>query len=688
MDTTPANHFDLNGRTLIFTPDGHGRYSRSVQSVSWEDNIGRAVADGEEVQLQSFTVDFAGRRWGSFVVSRYGLITFGEPLGYSYEDSDNRFNTMSTIAGEFVTAPTISPLFKPTLAREGWSDRYAIGQHVAASRSQVVVTWITTEPFDYYVHGVPPDKPSRFQVVLVADGSIRFNYADVTLGDGVVGLFDASEVERGRLLANLADPRDSGLPGHLDVVGAAFYETKASSAVVLEFTLRDDVRPPTEGEVYSYGIHFDTDEPYWNHPVDWNDEDFFWAVEVLPSGEQAVRGQGAVRPLSSAAGNRIALLASVSDTSHFSAMTFAFAARFDNDSWVEGDDTPTGFVEWTWTQAKTDLSQGDRRFTRRQTEVFHYQSSPDLDKVVCHVIDTLGDEFDLFVFHSEFRVDAQESGAGFVQYGTNINVKGVGNPRDDVAPCGSGRLKGRWSAPVWMKSFNVLNANAREDERFDPGSMFFAHELTHAWTAYASYERSGRREPLHGNYCRCHWRPELHAPAAFPWDPSTAGPGGLMGGEYWRENGDGTFTRVTDYYGGGHSWLDLYAMGLANVSEVPDVFILRNLRPVNEHDSYGPHTGEKEIVSIEQLVGAEGPRIPSADQAQKDFNTAFVYLLELGQAPDTDLLRLHAEYRDKVVEHWSHVTGGRSQVTTTVPGGGGRRTGTTDRAWPDDATHP
>ena len=97
----------------------------------------------------------------------------------------------------------------------------------------------------------------------MADGSIRFNYADVTLGDGVVGLFDASEVERGRLLANLADPRDSGLPGHLDVVGAAFYETKASSAVVLEFTLRDDVRPPTEGEVYSYGIHFDTDEPYW-----------------------------------------------------------------------------------------------------------------------------------------------------------------------------------------------------------------------------------------------------------------------------------------------------------------------------------------------------------------------------------------------------------------------------------------
>ena len=28
-DTIPANLFDLNGRTLVFTPDGHGGYSRS-----------------------------------------------------------------------------------------------------------------------------------------------------------------------------------------------------------------------------------------------------------------------------------------------------------------------------------------------------------------------------------------------------------------------------------------------------------------------------------------------------------------------------------------------------------------------------------------------------------------------------------------------------------------------------------
>ena len=108
--TAAANLFDLNGRTLLFTPDGHGGYSRSVQSVAWEDDIGRVVADREEIHLQSFMFDFAGRSERSFFVSRHGLLTFGEPLAYNYQDADNRFNTMREIAGKFVDAPTISPL--------------------------------------------------------------------------------------------------------------------------------------------------------------------------------------------------------------------------------------------------------------------------------------------------------------------------------------------------------------------------------------------------------------------------------------------------------------------------------------------------------------------------------------------------------------------------------------------------
>lgn len=135
-----------------------------------------------------------------------------------------------------------------------------------------------------------------------------------------------------------------------------------------------------------------------------------------------------------------------------------------------------------------------------------------------------------------------------------------------------------------------------------------------------------------------------------------------MGGTYWHDNGDGTFTPLGGYLGGGHSWLDLYMMGLAAAHEVPDMFILRNLPEVGRVR----WTGDMEVVSIHQIIAAEGPREPRTSHSQKVFNAAFVYLLEPGQRPSGDLLNLHKRYRDQVQVHWDHITGGRSQITTNV----------------------
>ena len=168
----------------------------------------------------------------------------------------------------------------------------------------------------------------------------------------------------------------------------------------------------------------------------------------------------------------------------------------------------------------------------------------------------LGDEFDLFVFHNEFRVDSQESGTSVRPHYGNTRAEGTGIPWNFGVPCGEGRLKAVWYRPVWMRSFNVYAASAPENRRFDAGLLLFAHEFAHAWTAHASYDRNGTPEPLFGNYCRCHWRWDLHLPAAFPWHADEAGPVSLMGGRYWRDHGDGTFTPINGYHGGGHSWLD------------------------------------------------------------------------------------------------------------------------------------
>ena len=141
-----------------------------------------------------------------------------------------------------------------------------------------------------------------------------------------------------------------------------------------------------------------------------------------------------------------------------------------------------------------------------------------------------------------------------------------------------------------------------------------------------------------------------------------------MGGTHWRENPDGTFTPLRSAFlaEDGHSWLDLYLAGLATPDEVPDMFILRNLRQ-SGHGRDGPYTGEKEIVTMEQILAAMGPRDPPAARSQKVFNIGFVYLLEPGQAPDQDQLRFHALYLDAALERWARITGGRSRLATELP---------------------
>ena len=314
-----------------------------------------------------------------------------------------------------------------------------------------------------------------------------------------------------------------------------------------------------------------------------------------------------------------------------------------------------------------DLSQSDSRVVSRHHEVFHYRSLPDTAAIACHLIGMLDEVFDLFVFHSEFRMDTQYPSTPWNKWA--FKEQGSGSTIDRYVPCGEGRLKGHWHIPIWIQSDSVFNASPflpKDHEGFDAGLYLFAHEFAHSWLAYFEYDHAGQREPLYDTgFCQCHWAWNLHAPAAFRWHAEKTTLSSIMGGDYWIDYGNGTFKSAG--LGDGFSWLDLYAMGLADADEVPDMFILNNVKRVNDPNLGFVYTGEKEIVSIDQIVAAEGPRVPGPAHSQKVFNAGFVYLLEPGQTPSGDLLDLHLTYKYRVFEYWSHITGRRSQITTVVP---------------------
>ena len=647
-DSTPASLFDLNRRTLKFTPDGSGGYSREVTALEWEEEIGQAFGHGTLIPLEQFTFDFAGGNWDAFYLDRYGSVTFGGRL----EFGDRRFLTKREVARTLGAVPRISALHTPSLFPP-WNPQQG-SAHVVRHTDRVVVTWVSTEPV-FHVYGTPPEEPSRTQLALHADGRIAFSYMDVLFGDGVVGFFSGQTLTRDETIASFDEGVDEQLPGFLDVLNVAIYSTNSGDAIV-EFTTRAPVPSPSDGDEYEFRLYFDTDEPYWDPSMPqapYSDADFTWHL-----GRNA-DGWWSSGKLLETRGNRISYALNVSGSGEVSGSIIVDAIHWNNDTFLKHDFSNP--VQIIIPDQSIDLSESESSASQYHTEIFHHRGVPDLTKISCRIIDALGDTFDAFVFHSEFRSDTSDPGSRWIPYGER--PKGTGMPSYGPAPCGDGRLKGRWEQPAWMKSSVVFDESLGDDEGFDLGSYHFAHELGHIWSVYVSYDKDGTKVPLYGGTCNCHWRGDLAQPVAFYWRDDVEA--SLMGGANWIENSNGTFMRSGDWRGA--SWLDLYLMGLADASEVPDMVILRNLQTLPGQDPYwGLHAAEKEVVTITQIIAAEGPRVPSQIDAQKTHNVGFVYLLEPGKRPSPDLFSLHAKYRERAMQYWFHVTGGRSQITTSV----------------------
>jgi hypothetical protein len=657
-DLAGTSSFDLSGRTVVFRPDGQGGYTRSVRPVDWERNIGARVRSGEQVSFRGFDFEFAGKMWSSFFVSRRGIVTFGRPLQYDYVNTGLRFETMRQLNHMLVDETAISALYKPLLG--GFYDQHGATQHVAHQTDRVVVTWTTTEPV-HYVHGGAPRTPTRFQAVLAADGSVRLNYDNsVSFSDGIVGLLGPERKKRGVLIAELSHGRDTGLPGYLDLLKVTLQES-GTGGVIVEFAMREPIPAPPSGHLYVYRLFFDVEQPWW---TDAEDLDFDWRLYVTDGGLTLASGPGVAGVVETTDPSRIALLANSTGLEGVPVAVFADAAQFAGGRFIEGESSNVAsFRLPSTTGPDTDLSEATTQSAQYQYEVFSYPAVENLDRLACHVTNTLGDEFDLLVFHSQFRTDKQEATTPFRPYFGNDPVEGVGRGGTiDGPPCDAKRLKGRWLSPVWIYSDQVYRSGARADSRYDYGLWLFAHEFSHLWLAYVSRNRNGEAVPLVGDGCLCHWQTWLHAPAAFPWHSDQAGATSLMGGRVWRSNADGTFTPHNGVWNGGFSWLDLYLMGLADVGEVPDSFILRNGR----RQSGSRYTGVRENVSIQQVLDVHGMRSPSPPNAQKDFNAGFVYLLEPGTSPDRDGLVVHARFRDRVGDYWSHITGGRSRFSANI----------------------
>jgi hypothetical protein len=145
----------------------------------------------------------------------------------------------------------------------------------------------------------------------------------------------------------------------------------------------------------------------------------------------------------------------------------------------------------------------------------------------------------------------------------------------------------------------------------------------------------------------------LQAPVAFPYQRPTEA--SAMGGSVWQDNFDGTYTQLDDDYyvpATGYSYLDLYLMGLISSAEVPDFFILQNLvaagKDANGHSIF---KADRTRVTIQDVIAAEGPRLPDVDHSQKKFNTGIVVVVEHGHRPSLELLERANGIRERWIDY-------------------------------------
>ncbi len=271
-------------------------------------------------------------------------------------------------------------------------------------------------------------------------------------------------------------------------------------------------------------------------------------------------------------------------------------------------------------------------------EVFVDLPTVNLQNVAREFYRTHNDDFDSLILFTNFESNLDLVGVLAFAINVQNNVLGIGNPNrseifpqfDHTAEYGS---QGRLRSFLTMKNLKAWEDDPFED-RFGPATSalsVLAHEFGHTWLAFID-------PPVLLTRDRAHWNFFLHTS------------GSLLGGNDIQDNGDGSFITLApkEIY----SPFDLYLMGLLKPEDVPPTFLVTNPHDLDLPPPYDQETitsddlqgryswgdvgfrGDKQEVRIEDIIAANGQRIPDAESSQKDFRTAFI-LLAMGEEGPT-----------------------------------------------------
>ncbi len=695
------NLFDLGQHTLRFTPGSAGYRIENLR-LRWDGEFGQQLS-GHQVTLHNFSFPFSGKTWNSFSVGLTGSIRFtpengapadGAASGFGPRDeggvSIGRFEPLTEGAATLVnTVPAICVFFKPRMSGH---------RYVKELQDRVVVTWDASEPWGNIQDFTWTKTINRFQAVLHKDGAIEMSYQQVAAKDAIVGIYPLISGGAEQPLATLTGQKNSSVAAHLDIRNL---KLSVVDGLFLKVTFETVGPVLSEGDLgisgIAYRVYFGSHNPSAqsddsvNAHVVWTIRGFVPRNRANASKSRYFAfGSGLSRRVKTS-GNTISIQGILP-----SALRGAKQIAVSAEASAPGSDEPVARIP-AGPVAFSGIRDPEVQLSSLQPQdgpfflayqAFHYYALPNPRDLTCSVIKSLGDKFDFLAYYSDFRVDNQEAGTpsdgplgavGGAVTGIGATQSGLGSY------CTPGRFQWQFIQPVYSGSNQMQErppqdapigtdhditfyqqqlAEPSQDGKMPPymyAISQIAHEMGHRWAAFVSARVGSETIPLGPT----HWARGLQARVAFPYQRPTEA--SIMGGGVWQDNFDGTYTQLDDDYyvpSTGWSYLDLYLMGLISPAEVPDFFILRNLVPAgkdaNEHSIF---KADRTKVTIQDVIAAEGERLPGVDKSQRQFNTGMVIVVQHGVKPTSELIERTSGIRKQWINYFSVTTGRRASMT-------------------------
>ncbi len=242
-----------------------------------------------------------------------------------------------------------------------------------------------------------------------------------------------------------------------------------------------------------------------------------------------------------------------------------------------------------------------------------------------------------FAFHSSVKNEIQGLGVGVF---------------DGSAAAGS---RGRLRSFVQMGSLSRYPDDPNRDFLGTNNTLdLLGHETGHRWLAFFGFaDENGQtsnallgRDNGHWSFC--------HNSLASD-----------MEGNLLREDGGNRFTAIeaTERF----SPLDQYAMGLIPAEDVPPFFYVDGCA----NRAAAPQTGaviqgRRVDVTIDQIIAAEGPRVPAANKSPHSFNMAFILVGEAGRFPSEASIAKVDRFRAAWELYFPQATDGNAAVSTAL----------------------